>query len=108
MPNSAEFNVAVPYPGTKLYEMVYGEKGAVAVDFRKLYQDDAVVGTEALTPADLNRARNMAYRSLYFNPRWWLRNIGHVMREPEDLDLATRYATKALRNYLVYRMKHAH
>jgi anaerobic magnesium-protoporphyrin IX monomethyl ester cyclase len=93
MPNSAEFNVAVPYPGTKLYEIVYGEKGAGAVDFRRLYQDDAIVGTEALTPADL---------------RWWFRNIGHVLKEPEDMDLATRYATKALRNYLVHRMKHAH
>jgi anaerobic magnesium-protoporphyrin IX monomethyl ester cyclase len=108
MPNSAEFNVAVPYPGTKLYEIVYGEKGAGAVDFRRLYQDDAIVGTEALTPADLNKARDMAYRSLYFNPRWWFRNIGHVLKEPEDMDLATRYATKALRNYLVHRMKHAH
>ncbi|HUL40026.1 MAG TPA: radical SAM protein [Methanomassiliicoccales archaeon] len=108
IPTSAEFNVAVPYPGTKLYEMVYGEKGGEAVDFRRLYQDDAVVGTEALTPADLNKARDMAYRSLYFNPRWWLRNIGHVLKEPEDMDLATRYATKALRNYLVHRMKHAH
>lgn len=108
MPTSAEFNVAVPYPGTKLYEMVYGDQGAGAVDFRRLYQDDAVVGTEALSPADLNKARGMAYRSLYFNPRWWFRNIGHVLREPEDIDLATRYATKALRNYLVHRMKHAH
>jgi len=108
MPNSAEFNVAVPYPGTRLYEMVYGDKNVSAVDFRSLYQDDAVVGTDALTPGDLNRARNMAYRSLYFNPRWWLRNLGHVLREPEDLDLATRYATKALSNYLVHGMKHAH
>jgi anaerobic magnesium-protoporphyrin IX monomethyl ester cyclase len=108
MPNSAEFNVAVPYPGTKLYEMVYGTKRAEAVDFRRLYQDDAVVGTDALSPADLNKARDMAYRSLYFNPRWWFRNIGHVLKEPEDIDLATRYATKALRNYLVHRMKHAH
>ncbi len=108
MPNSAEFNVAVPYPGTRLYEMVYGEKGSGAVDFRRLYQDDAVVGTEELSPSDLNKARDMAYRSLYFNPRWWFRNIGHVLREPEDMDLATRYATKALRNYLVHRMKHAH
>ena len=108
MPNSAEFNVAVPYPGTRLFEEVYGPEGAGAVDFRKLYQDDAVVGTEALSPSDLNKARTMAYRSLYFNPGWWFRNVGHVMREPEDLDLATRYASKALRNFLVYRMKHAH
>lgn len=107
LPNSAEFNVAVPYPGTKLYESVYGG-GALPVDFRKLYQDDAVVGTKDLTPADLNRARDMAYRSLYFNPRWWLRNLAHVIKEPDDLQLATLYASKVLRNYLFFRMKHAH
>ena len=67
-----------------------------------------MVGTDALTPQDLNRARDMAYRSLYFNPRWWWRNLSHVIHEPEDLDLATRYVIKALRNYLVYGMKHAH
>jgi radical SAM superfamily enzyme YgiQ (UPF0313 family) len=108
LPNSAEFNVAVPYPGTKLYEMVYGVTSTPAVDFRKLYQDDAVVGTKDLSPADLNKARDMAYRSLYFNPRWWVRNIAHVMREPDDLQLATLYASKVLRNYLLFRMKHAH
>ena len=108
LPNSAEFNVAVPYPGTKLYEMVYGVTSTPAVDFRKLYQDDAVVGTKDLSPADLNKARDMADRSLYFNPRWWVRNIVHVMREPDDLQLATLYASKVLRNYLFFRMKHAH
>jgi anaerobic magnesium-protoporphyrin IX monomethyl ester cyclase len=108
LPNSAEFNVAVPYPGTKLYDMVYTDAKTPAVDFRKLYQDDAVVGTKDLTPADLNKARDMAYRSLYFNPRWWVRNLVHVMREPDELQLATLYASKVLRNYLFFRMKHAH
>ncbi len=107
LPTSAEFNVAVPYPGTELYESAVGSKGK-QVNFRLLYQHDAVLGTGTLKPEDLNRARNMAYRSLYFNPAWWASNIGHVIRHPEDAELASKYAMKVLRNYLFYRMEHAH
>jgi radical SAM superfamily enzyme YgiQ (UPF0313 family) len=108
LPTSAQFNVAVPYPGTKLYEQVYGDDGAKELDFRKLFQDSAIAGTESLKPADLNRARQMAYRSLYFNPRWWTSNVRHVMRNPDDFELAFRYAVKVLDNYLVHGMKDAH
>ena len=107
LPTSAQFNVAVPYPGTKLYQQVHGELHQ-DVDFRRLYQDDAVVGTEHLTPEDLNRAREMAYKALYTSGRWWRANIAHVLREPADLNLAFRYALKIADNYLVHGMKHAH
>ena len=107
LPTSAEFNVAVPYPGTELFESVVGTKGKT-VNFRLLYQHDAVIGTESLRPEDLNRARNMAYRSLYFNPSWWASNISHVIRHPEDAELASKYAMKVFKNYLFYRMEHAH
>lgn len=108
LPTSAQFNVAVPYPGTKLYEQIYGDDGTKELDFRKLFQDSAVAGTESLKPADLNRARQMAYRSLYFNPRWWASNVRHVIRNPDDFELAFRYAVKILDNYLVHKMKDAH
>lgn len=107
LPTSAQFNVAVPYPGTRLFEQM---KKAYPheLDFRLLYQDDAVVGTESLSPADLNKARKMAYRTLYFNPRWWFSNIQHVMKNPEDMQLAFAYALKVADNYLIHGMKHAH
>ncbi len=107
LPTSAQFNVAVPYPGTKLYQQVHGDNGP-DVDFRRLYQDDAVVGTEHLTPEDLNKAREMAYKALYTSGRWWRANIAHVAREPADLNLAFRYALKIANNYLLHGMKHAH
>lgn len=107
IPTSAQFNVAVPYPGTKLYEMVYGDQVRV-LDIRRLFQDEAVVGTEAMTPEELNRARMMAYRSLYANPKWWMSNLKHVLTNPEDLNLATRYALKIANNYLVHHMEDAH
>jgi anaerobic magnesium-protoporphyrin IX monomethyl ester cyclase len=108
LPTSAQFNVAVPYPGTRLYESTFGDMSDEAVDFRRLYQDEAIVGTEAMSPADLDRARKQAYRSLYTNPRWWLSNLGHVLKHREDLELAARYALKIANNYLVHGMEDAH
>ncbi|MDD1770720.1 MAG: radical SAM protein [Methanomassiliicoccales archaeon] len=106
LPTSAEFNVAVPYPGTELYDRVVGKDQQL--DFRSLYQHAAVVGTKSLSPSDLDEARRMAYRSLYFNPRWWMSNVKHVLRHPEDMNLAAIYAGKVLSNYFVHRMEHAH
>jgi anaerobic magnesium-protoporphyrin IX monomethyl ester cyclase len=108
LPTSAQFNVAVPYPGTRLYEQVHGRAVDTDLDFRKMYQDDAIVGTEKLTPQDLNKAREMAYRTLYTSGRWWRSNIKHVLKEPTDLNLAFRYALKIANNYLFHGMKHAH
>ncbi len=108
LPTSAQFNVAVPYPGTRLHEQIYGKHLVAEPDFRKMFQDEAVVGTEKLTPQDLNKAREMAYRTLYTSGRWWRSNIKHVLLEPADLDLAIRYALKIANNYLFHGMKHAH
>ena len=107
LPNSAQFNVAVPYPGTKLYSEIYGENFPLE-DFRLLYQDNAVVGTDELTPEDLNNAREAAYRTLYTSSRWWGSNIKHVVTEPSDLDLAFRYALKIVNNFVFHKMKDAH
>lgn len=108
LPTSAQFNVAVPYPGTRFYQQVHGHNGLEELDFRRLYQDEAIVGTEKLSPQDLNRAREMAYRTLYTSGRWWGANIKHVLSEPADLNLAVRYALKIANNYLFHGMKHAH
>ncbi|MDY6917298.1 MAG: radical SAM protein [Chloroflexota bacterium] len=106
LPTGAQFNVAVPYPGTRLHEMVNGRQ--TSKDWRSLYQDLSVMGTDALSPKDLNRARLVAYRSLYSNPRWWAQNIWHVVKHPEDFEMASKYVLKIADNYLLHRMRHAH
>jgi len=108
LPTGAQFNVATPYPGTKLFDAVYGKKAEDSSDWRKLYQYQAVAGNEALSPQDLDRARMMAYRSLYLNPRWWLQNIWHVVRHPGDFEIAAKFALKIINNFLVHGMKHGH
>ena len=108
LPTGVQFNVAVPYPGTKLHEWAM-EKGLLKDgDWRHLYQHSSVAGTEEMTPAELDRARAMAYRSVYTNPAWILENVRHVFRNPEDFQLAARYAIKVINNLVFHGMRDAH
>ena len=106
LPTGAQFNVAVPYPGTKLYR----ELGCHSMDinWRELYQDKAIVQTCGLSIDEVNSARIAAYRRLYTNPLWWKQNIFHVLRHPEDLMLASRFVLKIGNNFLRHGMKDAH
>jgi len=109
LPTGAQFNVAVPYPGTELYRIAL-EKGWVKEDasWRQMCQHKAVMGTDELRHRDLDEARKMAYFALYFNPKWWLQNMWYTIRHPTDLPLAIRYATKIMKNYVFHKMAHAH
>lgn len=108
LPTSAQFNVCVPYPGTALWDSLQKNETSNRIDWRRLTQHEAQMGSEELSASDLEKARMMAYRSLYFNPIWWLGNIWHIIRNPQDLNIASKYALKILDNFLVHRMRHAH
>jgi radical SAM superfamily enzyme YgiQ (UPF0313 family) len=109
LPTGAQFNVAVPYPGTELYNIAL-EKGWIEgkLNWRYMYQHAATMRTDDLLPADLEKARKMAYRSVYFNSKWILQNIWHTFKHPEDFYLATGYVAKIANNYLLHHMEHAH
>ena len=109
LPTGAQFNVAVPYPGSELYKIAV-DKGWIkaGVGWGEMYQHDSVMRTDALSYKDLDEARKSAYRTLYFNPKWWLQNIWHTLNHPTDLPLATRYAAKIVNNFVFHKMVHAH
>jgi radical SAM superfamily enzyme YgiQ (UPF0313 family) len=109
LPTGAQFNVAVPYPGSELHHLAM-EKGWIkdGVDWREMYQHNANMRTEALDYQDIDEARKDAYRTLYFNPKWWLQNLWHTTKHPEDFPLAARYTVKILKNYLFNKMSHSH
>lgn len=109
LPTGAQFNVAVPYTGTELYRVALN-KGWIkdGTNWKEMYQHEAVMKTDELSYENLNKARKMAYRALYFNPKWWLQNIRHTIRQPNDFPLATKYAIKIMKNYIFHRMIHAH
>ena len=64
--------------------------------------------TDELSFEDLNEARKKAYHSLYFNWKWWVQNMWHVIKDPYDLPLALKYVSKIMKNYLIHKMAHAH
>lgn len=109
LPNGAQFNVAVPYPGTELYEIARAN-GWIGedVDWRALYQHSSIMRTAEMSPEELDQARRMLYRSLYFNPRWVTENVKFLVRNPRDIPLAIGYYLKSLKGYLTGGMKHVH
>jgi len=109
LPNGAQFNVAAPYPGTKLYNIAL-ENGWMTkqIDFRNMYQHVSVMRTDELSPNELEISRKRAYKLLYFNPRWWIQNIRYVIKNPDDFILASNYSIKILTNFIINKMNYSH
>jgi radical SAM superfamily enzyme YgiQ (UPF0313 family) len=108
-PNGAQFNVVVPYPGTKLFDMAVENKWISGdINWTKLHQHVSTMRTDDLSTEDLEKARKMAYKGLYFNPKWVIMNIAWVMRNMEDFQLAVKYYLKSMKNYVMHGMDHAH
>ncbi|MFX0203538.1 MAG: B12-binding domain-containing radical SAM protein [Candidatus Hodarchaeota archaeon] len=105
LPSMAQFNVAVPYPGTPLYDLARS-KGWIDedLDYTQLQHQASIMRTEEMTTEEIEEARKKAYRSLYYNPRWILSQLSNF----ENLSLTTRYYLKCLKMYLLHGMKHSH
>jgi anaerobic magnesium-protoporphyrin IX monomethyl ester cyclase len=108
LPTGVQFNVAVPYPGTGLHAWAISKGLLKETDWRHLYQHESIVGTEDMTPHDLDMARKKAYRALYTYLPWYLANIAHVIKNPRDFRLAANYSIKIINNFVLHRMEHSH
>lgn len=100
IPTGAQFNVFVPYPGTR-----YWNDG---LDWKSLFQHKAVMSFCEFTPEEITRMRKMAYMLLYTNPRWIAQNVCHVIANPDEFWMAAAYVVKILDNFLFHGMEHAH
>ena len=106
LPTGGEINVAAPYPGTKLYDIAL-EKGWITkqIDFRNMNQIRSIMRTDELTTQEIDKAREMAYNALIFNPKWWIQNIGYVIKNPDDFALAYKYCVNLFKMALAYQIK---
>lgn len=97
LPTGGEVNVASPYPGTKLYDIAL-ENGWITkqVDFRSMNQNKSIMRTDELTTGQIDKARDKAYQALILNPKWWIQNIGYIIRNPDDFNLASKYCINML------------
>jgi anaerobic magnesium-protoporphyrin IX monomethyl ester cyclase len=109
LPHGAQVNIAVPYPGTKLYTIA-SEKGWVDSNYswENLFQHDSAMNMPSISQAELYKARQLLYRSLYFNPAWVWQNVKYVLKNPSDFSFGVRYYLKSMSNLVVHKMIHAH
>ena len=77
-PTSASFSIAVPYPGTHLFD-VYSSKGYIKTcDWGQYGGETPVFETEALTKEKLTRYLVQAHRRFYFRPSYVLERLRTV------------------------------
>ncbi|MFC1632364.1 B12-binding domain-containing radical SAM protein [Candidatus Omnitrophota bacterium] len=79
-PRIALFFIAIPFPGTELYNVAKSKNLIVDRDYRnwKLLPDVPPVRTEELSSADLQKLRRKAYRQFYFYPAYILERIKEI------------------------------
>ncbi len=89
----AQFYCAVPFPGSKLYELAKANNWIINADWSKFEQNFCVITTPELTAAELGKIRMEAYRKFYYSFKkmlnFWrlawrigsLRNLGALSRE---------------------------
>ena len=64
---SASFFIAVPYPGTPLFELCK-EKGYIQeFEWKSFRIDEAIIETETFTQEDVRKWRRLAYKEFYFH-----------------------------------------
>lgn len=108
-PNGAQFNLAVPYPGTHLFELAI-KNGWIDmdIDWLTFYQHKAHMRTDELTLKELEDARLNMYKSLFFDPKWIWENIKYLFREPSDFVMGARYYYDNLKGIALCGMSHKH
>mgnify|MGYP000117784366 CR=1 FL=1 len=71
----AQFTIATPYPGTRLWEYAVKEKIILTFDWRKYTTLDPVMRLKHLTPEQISKLLRKAYISFYLRPRVMIRNL---------------------------------
>ena len=88
-PDSAQFAVVVPHPGTELYEICQSKGWLEYESWEDFSAGNCLIETEKLSSKDVERARIQAYREFYFRSSYIfatalrlrnLREVGSVFK----------------------------
>lgn len=72
-PDSAQFAVVIPHPGTDLYEICEREDWLKYSSWEDFSACNSLIETSQLSRQDVEKARVRAYREFYFRPSYVLR-----------------------------------
>jgi len=90
-PDSAQFAVVIPHPGTDLYEICKRESWLKYSRWEDFSACNSLIETSELSKKDVERARVRAYREFYFRPAYILRTALKI-RNGNDFKAAVKSA----------------
>ena len=94
-PDSVQFSIATPYPGTTYYDMAHKDGMLVAEDWTDFDgADRAVLRTEALSPQELEEALKSArrqWRWRQFRRNFWKRKAYYLRTGLENPSLVIEF-----------------
>ena len=101
-PDSAQFAIVVPHPGTELYDICL-EKGWLKYDSWEDFDcRKALIETKKLSARDVERYRREAYKQFYFRPSYILRNTLKLWN-PKEARRIIRSARSIIERIYYYR-----
>ena len=101
-PTFASISVAVPYPGTKLYNLYKGKGYILTTDWSK-YESDVVISLPDLSPEYLKAEYIKAHRRFYLKPRFILGRLVNIS-SPGELIVALKVGLNMLFGKCVHRI----
>jgi len=93
--SSTQFAVAIPHPGSVLYEQCVQNNWLVYNDWEDFASCEALIETTQLSREEVEKARIRAYREYYFRPKYIVREALRV-RHPRDVQRLVRGAKSVL------------
>lgn len=82
--DSTQFAIAIPHPGTELYEICTKHGWLVYDSWEDFGAEGSLIETDQLTRQDVEEARLRAYRRYYFRPKFVARSLSRI-RSPHDI-----------------------
>lgn len=71
----AQFTIATPYPGTRLWHLALKEKLLATLDWRKFTTLDPVLKLKNFKPSQISKILELAYFKFYFRPKIMIRDL---------------------------------
>lgn len=90
-PDSVQFAVAIPHPGTQLYEECQRNGWLVYDSWADFASKHSLIETEQLSREEVERARVQAYREFYFRPSFMFKTAVKI-RSLKDMKRVLRSA----------------
>jgi anaerobic magnesium-protoporphyrin IX monomethyl ester cyclase len=81
-PTYTTFNIFTPLPGSQLFDEAKINKTLLSYDYDEYFDKKGTILKDQLELSILEKSLKKAYKKVYFNPRFFMHRIMHLVRNP--------------------------